>query len=82
MKEIDADSRERLTASLLSLVGSRVELEVASDTALLGGVLVEVGDLRVDATIRGRLDALRDTFTLDRPTERPTNSSTAKQGAG
>jgi F0F1-type ATP synthase delta subunit len=62
-------------------VGSPVELEVATEAALLGGVLVEVGDLRVDATIRGRLDALRDHFTLDRPTERSFDS-TANQGAG
>ncbi|HUD68859.1 MAG TPA: F0F1 ATP synthase subunit delta [Acidimicrobiales bacterium] len=81
-REIDSDSRERLSASLHSLVGSPVELEVADEASLLGGVLVEVGDLRVDATIRGRLDALRDHFTMDRPTERSFDSSTANQGAG
>jgi F-type H+-transporting ATPase subunit delta len=80
-RAIDPDSHERLVSSLHSLVGSPVELEVATEAALLGGVLVEVGDLRVDATIRGRLDALRDHFTLDRPTERSFDS-TANQGAG
>jgi len=81
-REIDPESRERLTASLHSLVGSPVELEVAADETLLGGVLVEVGDLRVDATIRGRLDALRDHLTSDRPMERSFDTSIANQGAG
>jgi F-type H+-transporting ATPase subunit delta len=80
-RAIDPESHERLTASLYSLVGSPVELEVATEAALLGGVLVEVGDLRVDATILGRLDALRDHLTLDRPLERSFDS-TADQGAG
>jgi F-type H+-transporting ATPase subunit delta len=81
-REIDPESRERLSSSLLSLVGSPVELEIATEAALLGGVLVEVGDLRVDATIRGRLDALRDHFTPDRPTERSYDTSISNQGAG
>jgi ATP synthase delta (OSCP) subunit len=37
-----------------------VELQVSIDPALLSGVLVDIGDLRVDATARGRLDALRE----------------------
>jgi len=42
------------------LTGKNVELQVAEDPSLLGGVLVEIGDLRLDATTRGRLGALRD----------------------
>ena len=30
------------------------------DPSLLGGVLIRIGDLQVDATARGRLDALRE----------------------
>jgi F-type H+-transporting ATPase subunit delta len=81
-REIDPDSRERLSLSLHSLVGSPVELEVATEASLLGGVLVEVGDLRVDATIRGRLDALRDHLTLDRAVARSFDTSNSSQGAG
>jgi F-type H+-transporting ATPase subunit delta len=57
---IDPATRERLTTTLRTLVGRPVELEVATDPDLLGGALVEVGDLRIDATARGRLDALRE----------------------
>jgi F-type H+-transporting ATPase subunit delta len=59
-RAMDNQTREQLTASLRAVSGKNVELEVAEDPSLLGGVLVEMGDLRVDATTRGRLGSLRD----------------------
>ena len=32
------------------------------DESLLSGALIRIGDLQVDATARGRLDALREHF--------------------
>jgi len=77
---IDDASRERLAASLLTLVGRPVELEVAQQADLLGGVLVEVGDLRVDATARGRLEALREHLTVGRAA-RSFDANETTQGA-
>ena len=60
-------SRERLdrrACARSSAAPSSSRWPPAAD--LLGGVLVEVGDLRVDATARGRLDALREHLTADR----------------
>ena len=48
------------------MTGKNVELQIAEDTSLLGGVLVEVGDLRLDASTKGRLGALRDAVTSGR----------------
>jgi F0F1-type ATP synthase delta subunit len=62
---IDDDSRSRLVDSLRALVGRPVDLEVAEQPSLLCGVVVEVGDLRIDATARGRLDTLREHLTTD-----------------
>jgi F-type H+-transporting ATPase subunit delta len=59
-REVDADESAKLSQSLSALTGSPVELQVSLDPDLLSGVLVDIGDLRVDATTRGRLDALRD----------------------
>ncbi len=59
-RPLDEQSRADLVASLSSLTGKNVELQVADDPELLGGVLVEIGDLRLDATTRARLGALRD----------------------
>jgi F-type H+-transporting ATPase subunit delta len=59
-RPLDAQSQADLVASLSSLTGKSVELQIADSPELLSGVLVEIGDLRLDATTRARLGALRD----------------------
>jgi F-type H+-transporting ATPase subunit delta len=59
-RPLDEQSRADLVASLSALTGKNVELQIADSPELLGGVLVEIGDLRLDATTRARLGALRD----------------------
>jgi F-type H+-transporting ATPase subunit delta len=59
-RPLDAQSQADLVASLSALTGKNVELQIADSPELLGGVLVEIGDLRLDATTRARLGALRD----------------------
>ena len=65
-RALDETSQAELVTSLKTLTGKNVELQVAEDPDLLGGVLVEVGDLRLDATIRGRLGALHDAVASKR----------------
>ena len=60
-RHLDDAARAELQRALASLAGTNVELQVADEPSLLGGVLVEVGDLRLDATTRGRLAQLHDT---------------------
>jgi len=66
-RELDDTSRAELVASLETISGHSVELQIVEDPSLLGGVLVEIGDLRLDATTRGRLSSLHDTIvgTID-----------------
>jgi F-type H+-transporting ATPase subunit delta len=59
-RPLGAENRERLATSLHSLTGQNVELQVNEEPNLLGGILVEVGDLLLDATTRGRLGALHE----------------------
>ena len=59
-RPLDEQSRAELTSSLSLLTGKNVELQVADSPELLGGVLIEIGDLRLDATTRARLGVLRD----------------------
>ncbi len=55
----EAQQRE-LSDSLTSLAGAPVELQVVIDEALLSGAVIQIGDLQVDASARGRIDALRE----------------------
>lgn len=59
-RPLDEQSKAELVASLSALTGKNVELQIADSPELLGGILVEVGDLRLDATTRARLGALRE----------------------
>jgi F-type H+-transporting ATPase subunit delta len=60
---IDDAQRSELSDSLGTLAGQPVELQVEVDESLLGGALIQIGDLQVDATARGRIDALREHIT-------------------
>jgi F-type H+-transporting ATPase subunit delta len=57
---IDDTQRNELSESLATLAGAPVELQVEVDDSLLSGALIRIGDLQVDATARGRLEALRE----------------------
>jgi len=57
---IEEGQRTELADSLAAVAGQPVELQVVIDEALLSGALIRIGDLQVDATARGRIDALRE----------------------
>jgi len=65
-RSLNDTSQRELVGSLNALTGKNVELQIAEEPDLLGGVLVEIGDLRLDATTRGRLGALRDAVASGR----------------
>jgi len=65
-RELTEENQSQLVSSLATLTGKSVELQIAQQPDLLGGVLVEVGDLRLDATTKGRLGALHDAVTYKR----------------
>jgi len=68
-RDLDAASEAQLVAALAVLTGTNVELQIARDESLLGGVIVEVGDLRLDASTKGRLGALHDVVMSGRVLE-------------
>jgi ATP synthase F1 delta subunit len=58
--DVGGPQRDELGQVLAHLTGSKVELQVTIDPALLGGVVVQVGDLLVDGSARHRLDQLKE----------------------
>ena len=61
-----ADSERAYVAERLAgYIGRRVEVQTRVDPAIIGGVVARVADQLIDASIRGRLDALRRRLQSD-----------------
>ncbi len=57
---LSADETAAISARIEALTGTTVSLRTAVDPALIGGVTVRIGDRLIDASVRGRLERLRD----------------------
>jgi F-type H+-transporting ATPase subunit delta len=57
---LTADETAALRTRLAAMTGSTVELRAELDPDLIGGLTVRVGDRLLDASVRGRLERLRD----------------------
>jgi F-type H+-transporting ATPase subunit delta len=87
---IEGAQQTTLSDSLTTLAGAPVELQIIIDEALLSGAVIQIGDLQVDATARGRIDALRehlmpggwDNGSFRTSAVRPRGTMTQTEGAG
>ena len=57
------DETAAIEERLRTMTGATVELQVQIDPALIGGLTVRIGDRLIDASVRGRLERLREQFT-------------------
>ena len=57
--ELSDDEARGLVAQIERAAGTRVEATRRVDPSLIGGLVLQVGSLRVDASVRGRLERLR-----------------------
>jgi F-type H+-transporting ATPase subunit delta len=57
---LTADETAALEQRLREMTGATVQLETQIDESLIGGLTVRVGDRLLDASVRGRLERLRE----------------------
>jgi F-type H+-transporting ATPase subunit delta len=57
--ELDPEIAKRIGAEIEKQTGNKVELESRVDTDIIGGLVLQVGNMVLDASIRNRLDKLR-----------------------
>ena len=60
---LDDGQRAELVSRLRTLTGSQVEVDETVDPDLIGGIAVRIGDQLYDATVRSRLERLRERLT-------------------
>lgn len=59
-RELDAHQKAEIEARASKLAGVKVQAIFKQDTALLGGVVLRIGDTIYDGSVRGRLEELRE----------------------
>ena len=59
---LNAAQRDAMAQSLGESTGKEVILETEVDPAVLGGVIIQIGDRLIDASTRARLAALRESL--------------------
>ncbi len=57
-----ADQRQAVEAKLVSQYGSNLAYEYKVDSAILGGMIIRVGDKLIDGSVASRLAALKQTL--------------------
>ena len=57
-REIAAPQQKRLEAALAKRLGREVRMQTEIDESLIGGAIVQAGDLVIDGSLRGRLERL------------------------
>jgi F-type H+-transporting ATPase subunit delta len=57
--ELSDEEADRLVSSISGTLGRPIDAQRHVDPGLIGGVVLQVGSLRLDASVRGRLDKLR-----------------------
>ncbi len=58
-RELSDDEAEAILSQIARAAGRKVEATRSVDPALVGGIVLQAGSLRVDASVRGRLERLR-----------------------
>ena len=61
-KPLSSDTLIKLEKTLSSLVSKEVKTVVKEDKALIGGLLVKIGDLVLDGSIKAQLEGLKESL--------------------
>ncbi|HYE84631.1 MAG TPA: ATP synthase F1 subunit delta [Clostridia bacterium] len=64
--ELDEDYRERLKSKLAEIFEQEVVVEVSIDSSIVGGIYIKAKDKIIDATVKGKLDRMKDNLLYDK----------------
>jgi F-type H+-transporting ATPase subunit delta len=59
---LNENARERLERALEGLTSRKVKMEAREDKALIGGIVVKIGDLVLDGSIKTQLKGLKESL--------------------
>ncbi|MDQ3978040.1 MAG: ATP synthase F1 subunit delta [Actinomycetota bacterium] len=59
---LDDEQKERVGKALGSALGKQLDVRVVIDPSVIGGLVARVGDTVIDASVRNRLDQIRESL--------------------
>ena len=65
VRELNPEEKSKIEAKASALVGLEIRPIYKQDAALLGGVVLRIGDTVYDGSVRGRLEELREKMMAD-----------------
>ncbi len=63
-RELTLDEERNIIKKLNEFVGSKVELKKKVDEGLVGGVVIKIGDERIDGSVKGTLEHLKSKLVM------------------
>ena len=61
-RPLKAETLARIKASLEAVTSKKIQPEVREDAGLIGGVVVKIGDMVLDGSVRAQLEVLKQSF--------------------
>lgn len=58
--ELTAEQRSIIAASMAQHLGGIIEINSEVDSSLIGGIVIQAGDMVIDASVKGRLKAMNN----------------------
>jgi len=62
--KLDSGLSKKLKDTISKGIGKEVNLNVATDASILGGLILNIGDRQIDHSVRGRLNSLKRTLSV------------------
>jgi len=63
-KELSDDEQNAISSALKKRLGRDVKLKISLDESLLGGAIIQAGDLVIDGSLKGRLDKMTTVMSV------------------
>lgn len=60
---LSSKQREQIEKKMAEIIGKKIEMSEKTDKSLMGGVVIDYGDTRMDGSVKTRLEGLRDSFS-------------------
>lgn len=61
-KPLKKEARDKLAVALAGLTAKEVKIEVKEDASLIGGLVVRIGDLVLDGSVKAQLEGLKESL--------------------